>query len=235
MPTAPFGPTARRRIRSSPVATCRCSTISASWPACVAWASAGFVPSRVAIPSIRERMITGYRLHLSGRFDRLPLRSPRKADRLNSRAYAHTLRTAKGTCFRSHTSEMFGFVRVDEISSVGVEPVYDIEVAGHHNFVADGLRGPQLRSRLPPQPRGSRGAGHPVLRHGHRAARVPRSGQAVLRFGHPRRRQQVRRARTPRCGAVGRSSTSRRASTARCRCRRTSASTARTPVSSSAR
>jgi Fe-S cluster assembly protein SufB len=36
-------------------------------------------------------------------------------------------------------SEMLGFVRVDSIVRVGVEPVYDIEVAGHHNFVAEGF------------------------------------------------------------------------------------------------
>ncbi len=35
--------------------------------------------------------------------------------------------------------DMLGFVRVDDITSVGVEPVYDIEVAGHHNFVAEGF------------------------------------------------------------------------------------------------
>ncbi|MBV8162419.1 MAG: Fe-S cluster assembly protein SufB [Acidimicrobiia bacterium] len=29
--------------------------------------------------------------------------------------------------------------RIDSIESVGVEPVYDIEVAGHHNFVAEGF------------------------------------------------------------------------------------------------
>jgi Fe-S cluster assembly protein SufB len=34
---------------------------------------------------------------------------------------------------------MLGFARVDSIESVGVEPVYDIEVAGHHNFVAEGF------------------------------------------------------------------------------------------------
>jgi Fe-S cluster assembly protein SufB len=31
------------------------------------------------------------------------------------------------------------FVTVDSITPVGVEPVYDIEVAGHHNFVAEGF------------------------------------------------------------------------------------------------
>jgi Fe-S cluster assembly scaffold protein SufB len=38
-----------------------------------------------------------------------------------------------------HTSEMLGFVRVEKIERVGVETVYDIEVAGHHNFVAEGF------------------------------------------------------------------------------------------------
>ena len=32
-----------------------------------------------------------------------------------------------------------GFVRVDSIERTGVEAVYDIEVAGHHNFVAEGF------------------------------------------------------------------------------------------------
>jgi Fe-S cluster assembly protein SufB len=34
---------------------------------------------------------------------------------------------------------MLGFVRIDSIEQQGVEPVYDIEVAGHHNFVAEGF------------------------------------------------------------------------------------------------
>jgi Fe-S cluster assembly protein SufB len=90
-------------------------------------------------PHDPSRTIVGYRLHLSGRFDRLPLRSPKKADRLNARSYAHTNRTAKGTTFKKHTSEMLGFVRIESIRSVGIESTYDIEVEGHHNFVADGF------------------------------------------------------------------------------------------------
>jgi FeS assembly protein SufB len=90
-------------------------------------------------PHDPDRTITGYRLHLSGRFDRLPLRSPKKADRLGARVYAHTNRTAKGTSFKKHTSDMLGFVRIESIESVGVEPTYDIEVEGHHNFVAEGF------------------------------------------------------------------------------------------------
>ncbi len=90
-------------------------------------------------PHDPARRVTGYRLHLSGRFDKLPLRSPKKAARLGARRYAHTLRSAHGTTFRAHTSEMLGFVRIDSIESVGVEPTYDIEVEGHHNFVAEGF------------------------------------------------------------------------------------------------
>lgn len=87
----------------------------------------------------RSREMVAYRLHLSGHFDRLPLRSPRKAERLGQRRYAHTNRSAKGTSFRSHTSDMLGFVRIESIEPVGVEMTYDIEVAGHHNFVAEGF------------------------------------------------------------------------------------------------
>jgi Fe-S cluster assembly protein SufB len=89
-------------------------------------------------PFDADRTLVGYRLHLSGRFDRLPLRSW-KRERLDQRVYAHGNRTAKGTDFRTHTSEMLGFVRVDSVVPAGVEPTYDIEVAGHHNFVAEGF------------------------------------------------------------------------------------------------
>ncbi len=92
-----------------------------------------------AHPTDLERTVVGFRLHLSGRFDRLPVRSPRRAERLGARHYAHGYRTAKGTTFTAHTSEMLGFVRLEKIESVGVEPTYDIEVAGHHNFVAEGF------------------------------------------------------------------------------------------------
>jgi Fe-S cluster assembly scaffold protein SufB len=90
-------------------------------------------------PHDPSRRTVGYRLHLSGRFDVLPLRSPRKAARLGARRYAHSNRTAKGTTFIAHTSDMLGFVRIESIESVGVETTYDIEVEGHHNFIAEGF------------------------------------------------------------------------------------------------
>jgi Fe-S cluster assembly protein SufB len=85
------------------------------------------------------RTMVGFRLHLSGKFDALPLRCTEKRSRLNRRRYAHSNTSAKGTTFRTHTSDMLGFVRIESIESVGVESTYDIEVGGHHNFVAEGF------------------------------------------------------------------------------------------------
>jgi Fe-S cluster assembly protein SufB len=86
-----------------------------------------------------SRMQLGYRLQFSGRFDRIPVRSPRRIARMNQRKFFHTNRSAKGTVFHAHTSDSLGFVRVESIESVGVEQVYDIEVANKHNFVAEGF------------------------------------------------------------------------------------------------
>jgi FeS assembly protein SufB len=46
--------------------------------------------------------------------------------------------TTEGTDV-ARTSDMLSFVSIEAIECVGVEPVYDIEVAGHHNFVAEGF------------------------------------------------------------------------------------------------
>jgi Fe-S cluster assembly protein SufB len=90
-------------------------------------------------PFDRDRIMQAYHLRLSGNFDRIPARSPRRIDRMNKRQYVHNYRTAKGTVFRAHTSEMMGFAKIEKIERLGVETVYDIEVQGHHNFVAEGF------------------------------------------------------------------------------------------------
>ncbi len=90
-------------------------------------------------PHDSDRVMDAYHLRMSGRFDQIPARSPRRRDRMNRRRYSHGYLTAKGTVFHAHTSEMLGFARVERIERMGVEPVYDIEVAGHHNFVAEGF------------------------------------------------------------------------------------------------
>ncbi|HYA44665.1 MAG TPA: SufD family Fe-S cluster assembly protein, partial [Acidimicrobiales bacterium] len=92
-----------------------------------------------AHPFDPTRTLIAHQLHLSGNFDQLPCRSRRQVDWLAKRAYYHRFRTAKGTDFRSHTSQMLGFRRIRGITPAGAELTYDIEVAGHHNFVADGV------------------------------------------------------------------------------------------------
>ena len=52
----------------------------------------------------------------------------------------------------------------------------------------------RVRGRLPPDPRGPRGAGCHLHGHRHRAARAPGAVRGVLRLGDPGRRQQVLRA-----------------------------------------
>ncbi|MCA1694452.1 MAG: Fe-S cluster assembly protein SufB, partial [Actinobacteria bacterium] len=85
------------------------------------------------------RLMDSYFVHLSGRFDRITCRSLRRTERLGRRKYFHNQTSASGTTIRAHTSDMLGFVKVDSIELAGIEPTYDIEVAGHHNFVAEGF------------------------------------------------------------------------------------------------
>jgi Fe-S cluster assembly protein SufB len=90
-------------------------------------------------PFDRDRLVTGYRLGLAGDVERLDVRNPRRAERLGSRKYRHSDTSARGATFRAHTSDTIGFARVTEIVPEDVAPVYDIEVDGPHNFVAEGL------------------------------------------------------------------------------------------------
>jgi Fe-S cluster assembly protein SufB len=102
------------------------------------WSST-VIPVSNRHPFDRDRIMRTYQLHLSGRFDLIPARSPRRSGRMHKRSFFHTYRSAAGTDFSAHTSEMLGFVKVEKIERLGVEPVYDIEVEGHHNFVAEGF------------------------------------------------------------------------------------------------
>ncbi|HEX3334095.1 MAG TPA: Fe-S cluster assembly protein SufB [Acidimicrobiales bacterium] len=101
--------------------------------------SSSVIPVTNRHPFDRERLMRAYRLQLSGRFDRIPARSPRRSERMARRYFFHTYRSAKNTVFHAHTSDMLGFARIEKVERKGVEPVYDIEVEGHHNFVAEGF------------------------------------------------------------------------------------------------
>ena len=81
------------------------------------------------------------------------------------------------------TYEKLGIPEAERKFLAGVTAQYESEVVYHKN-----------REDL-------ERAGHPLHRHGHRAARVPGARAEVLRHGDPARRQQVRRAQLG--GVVG--------------------------------
>ncbi|HZA11375.1 Fe-S cluster assembly protein SufB [Mycobacterium sp.] len=86
-----------------------------------------------------ERTQVAWRLGMSGDFERLGCRNPKRTDRFGRRAYFHSSNGAHGTTIRFHCNEWLGFERVKSIQPYAVEPVYDIGVDGPHNFVAEGL------------------------------------------------------------------------------------------------
>ncbi len=90
-------------------------------------------------PTDPERLVTGHRVHITGDFDRLDCRNPKRTARFGRRAYHHSNTSARGTTFRGHCTEDLGFARIGSIEPYEVEPVYDIEVDGPHNFIAEGM------------------------------------------------------------------------------------------------
>jgi Fe-S cluster assembly scaffold protein SufB len=85
------------------------------------------------------RMQIAWRLGVSGEFERLGCRNPKRTDRFGRRRYVHSSTAAHGTTIRAHTNEWLGFERVTSVEPYAVEAVYDIEVDGPHNFIAEGL------------------------------------------------------------------------------------------------
>ncbi len=86
-----------------------------------------------------ERIQTAWRLGISGDFEKLGCRNVKRTDRFGRRRYFHTSNGGHDTTIRAHTNEWLGFERVTSIQPYAVEPVYDIEVDGPHNFIAEGM------------------------------------------------------------------------------------------------
>ncbi|MFT4163740.1 MAG: Fe-S cluster assembly protein SufB [Microlunatus sp.] len=86
-----------------------------------------------------ERMGGAFRLRIGGAFETLGCRNPKRPERFGRRQYSHSAKGAHGTTLRAHVNDFLGFVRVDWIEPVDVVPVYDVEVDGPHNFIADGM------------------------------------------------------------------------------------------------
>ncbi|HUY79071.1 MAG TPA: SufD family Fe-S cluster assembly protein, partial [Ktedonobacterales bacterium] len=90
-------------------------------------------------PTDAERMVVGYRVEVAGNFERIGSRSPRRLERMDKRKYHHDYSSAKNTKFVKHTTEFHGYAKIEAITPTAAEMVYDIEVEGPHNFVAEGL------------------------------------------------------------------------------------------------
>ena len=90
-------------------------------------------------PKGTDRRIVGYRMQFAGHFERLGCRSRQRTERFGKRRHYHDYSGAGGTTFRVHTNEFVGFRKIESIILAGTAPVYDIEVDGPHNFVAEGL------------------------------------------------------------------------------------------------
>jgi Fe-S cluster assembly protein SufB len=82
--------------------------------------------------------VAPYQLRLGGHIDRLSCRFARRSSDPDGRGERRRP-VAKRTGFGCQFSDMLGFRRVESITPAGVELTYDIEVAGCHNFVADGV------------------------------------------------------------------------------------------------
>ncbi len=90
-------------------------------------------------PQDENRTVTGYRMMFSGDFEKLDCRSEQRTARMGKRKFRHNNSMAEGTSFRNHVNDYFGYAKIESITPAGEEMVYDIEVDGPHNFVAEGL------------------------------------------------------------------------------------------------
>ena len=82
---------------------------------------------------------TGYRLLINGDASDLAAESVRCAGKWTPRRYVHRYASAHKSPIDAHISQELGFAKIQFIKPLGIEPVYDIEVDGPHNFVAEGI------------------------------------------------------------------------------------------------
>ncbi|HVW80345.1 MAG TPA: Fe-S cluster assembly protein SufB [Mycobacteriales bacterium] len=86
-----------------------------------------------------ERVMYGQRLTMTGPLERLGCRNPKRLARLGMGAYAHTYTSVRGRKFAQYCTDHVGFAQITSIEPYEIEPVFDIEVDGPHNFIAEGL------------------------------------------------------------------------------------------------
>ncbi len=87
----------------------------------------------------KNEEFTFYRMSISGNIKKIGARDPVRKSRMLKKKYFHSFSSARNTCFRKYTNGFIGFAKIEDIKYIGIEPVYDIEVEKHHNFVAQGV------------------------------------------------------------------------------------------------
>ena len=81
----------------------------------------------------------GYRLQITGDLSPLMMHSEKVMKGFQPRKYYQSYNSHHKSPLTSHTSEHMGFAQIKEIKKLEEKTVYDIEVEGHHNFVANGI------------------------------------------------------------------------------------------------
>jgi Fe-S cluster assembly protein SufB len=101
----------------------------------------GFPVSRIASFKGHDKNgeTTNYRFYIYGRFEQIPCKNPQRAARFWRRKYVHTQDGIKGLKLGKYLNEDIGVARITTIKPAGSDDVYDIEINGPHNFVAEGF------------------------------------------------------------------------------------------------
>ncbi len=101
----------------------------------------GFPVSKIASFRGRDKNgeTTNYRFYIYGNFEEIPCRNPQRTARFWRRKYVHTRNGTKGLKLGKYLNEDIGITRVTSIRRAGSDDVYDIEINGPHNFIAEGL------------------------------------------------------------------------------------------------
>ncbi len=81
----------------------------------------------------------GYRLLITGDLSPLVPYSVKVAANYKPRKYHHRDESHHHVKLDAYMTDEIGFARIESIRYIGVEPTYDIEVEGVHNFIAEGI------------------------------------------------------------------------------------------------
>ena len=101
----------------------------------------GFPVSKVSPFKGKDKngVTTKYRFYIYGRYEEIPCRNPQRTSRFWKRKFVHTQKGTKSTKLEKYLGKGVGVSRIVSIEHAGDDEVYDLEIDGPHNFVAEGL------------------------------------------------------------------------------------------------